>query len=245
MKALIAFWNRLKPWARIAVVAVIVLILAVGSCRVIRGSVNSRIAKVEAQLAVAQDQAKTADANYKLAIGRLNVIQAQAKADTDAANKKLAALMQANAVISNTLAAEKAKTAALTSDALASSLGEYIGVNNVYASAAIPPTFVLTRTGAENSRNIFLESTALAGKFENCDLSREQDAVKIQAVTNQLVQTTNALDACGKARLSDKEVIDLLKKEVGLQKSRAFWNIVKASIPAAIVGGVIVFLVKK
>lgn len=228
---------------KIGVIFAVVLILAMGSCRLILGSANSRIAKVEGELAIEKANSKAADANLKDALARLESVQATSKAATDAANAKLAALAVANSILDKDLEAEKAKSKVLTSDALASSLQSYIGEKEVSATAS--GSFSLTRLGAESTRNIFLGATATGDKLANCESARDQDAVKLQAQANVVGPMTEALGQCQKARLSDKEVIDLLKKEVSLEKSKARWDIVKASIPAAIVGGVIVFLVKK
>ena len=238
----IALWKRLTPTVKVCLMVVLIVFLGIGSCRVIRGSINTRIAAVEAKLTDAQKARDEATASFQAALTNLKAVQTQSKASVDAANKVLSDLARANAKINLDLAAEKAKTAALTSDALASSLGTYIGAQNVYASAAIPPTFILTRTGAENTRGIFLERDALTDKLTNCGLMRDQDAVKISTCSIELGSTSNALDACKQARLSDADVIKLLQKDVSLWKSKNRWAWLKAGAPAIVVGIIVGFL---
>ena len=241
----IAFYSRLTSTVKILLIVALIVLLGMGACRVIRGSVSSRIAKVENQLIIARHDATVAQNKFDVAeAARVKAVE-DAKVDTILANTKLAKLALANQTINKDLAAEKAKTAALTSDALASSLGTYIGANNVYASVASPPTFVLTRMGAENSRDLFLAGDAACKKLLNCESSREQDAVKLSACSTELGSTNGALEACKAARLSDADVIKLLQKDLTLQKAKARWTWVKAGLPAVAVGVVIGFLVHK
>jgi hypothetical protein len=238
----LAFFNRLKPWAKIALIAAIIVLLGIGACRIVRGSVSHRIAIVEAKLAVAEQQTKDADKAFQAAEKARKDAINNAILQIAAADKKLADLARKDAQISKDLEAEKAKTKALTSDALASSLGTYIGAQNIFATASIPSTFVLTRDGAENTRGIFLTSTAIAEKLTNCDAAREQDGIKLVSMASELGSTANALGACKGSLLTNEEVITQLKKDVALWKAKNRWVWLKAGLPAVAVGVVAGYL---
>jgi hypothetical protein len=242
-QAVARLWNRLTPTVRkILIVALVVLVLFVGYF-VIRGSVNARIARVEAKLAIAEQTAKEANSKFIEAKQLLESTIAQQVLITVAADKKLAALMTNNAKLDRDLAAERAKTKTMPNDALAVSLGTYIGAAEIYATAA--GSFSLTRLGAENTRGIFLFGDVVSKKLLNSESAREQDAVKLSALATTLGSTTNALGTCEAARLTDKDVIDLLKKDVRLLKSKARWAWLKAGAPAIALGVAIGLLVQK
>ena len=237
----VALWNRLTSTVKVLLIVALVVILGMGSCRVIRGSISVRIAKVEAQLKDAQKARNEATASLKKALDDLKAVQAQSKAAVDAANKVLADLARQNAKINADLAVERAKTKAMPNDALAVSLGTYIGTSEIFATAA--GSFSLTRIGAENSRDLFLAGDAVSKKLLNCESARDQDGAKLTACASELGQTTNALEGCKQARLSDAHVIKLLQNDLTLQKAKNRWMWVKAGAPAVVIGIVLGFLV--
>jgi hypothetical protein len=238
-----AFWNRLGPVLKIGAIVLILILLGFTTCKVIQGSVNSRIAKVETKLALSDQALNESIINYKKLEAERKSIIKEAQERLDAADKKLSALMKANAKISSDLVAEKNKTKAMPNEELAVSLGTYVGPSEVSALAS--GLFSMTRIGAENTRGIFLTSTALAGKLTNCDAAREQDGIKLVSLASELGGTANALGACKTALLTNEEVITQLKKDISLWKAKNRWAWIKAGLPAVAVGVVIGYLVHK
>lgn len=238
-----AFWNRLGPALKIAIAVAVILVLSIGACRVIRGSISTRIAAVEAKLALAEQQAKDAETTFTDALKKLADAKVLAEEATTEANKKLADLARDDAQKTKDLEAERNKTKTMPNEELAHSLGQYIGVAEVSALAS--GSFSLTRTGAENTRGIFLTSTVIAGKLENCDVAREQDGIKLVSLASELGSTTNTLNACVAAKTADKATIELLQKDVSLWKAKNRWAWLKAGLPAVALGVVIGLVIHK
>ncbi len=156
--------------------------------------------------------------HYLEARGAADTLRAQYKDAVAVATQEIAALRTSNAAIEkqkqaalddaateraartradSSLAAERAKTQALTNDALATAICARIGVGNALATAGGP--FSFTRPGTENTLNRFLDG--------------ETAVIQRDSAIEEAARNKDALTFCEDQRQNDAAIIKSTKAE--------------------------------
>lgn len=232
-------WTWIRAhWKVIAIGAIVVFLLIIGSCRLIRGSVSHQLEKSKETLAVDKTTIDSLTANLTLAT------KAKKKAEKDiqdirdgeAKFKAGEAAKTAKAYAERDAAVARIKT--LANDELAQKMSAYIFPE--FFTAHVDNSFSTTRPGAELTQVKFLDWTARGTKITDLEAAAAADD-KADKETEGKRKTADAnLAAAQKDRdAAIEKTMKDLNARIGLLERGRLWLQVKGAIKGVILAEIL------
>lgn len=230
-------WNRFTPTVKRILIVAFIVLLGFGVWFASRGSLNSRIAKLEREMAGDKAVIATLNTGLKDALKLKDRADKAARESRDEADKIKKAEKAKTDIAYKQRDEAISKLKGMPSDLLAVGMSVFIAPEFFVAHA--DNRISTTRAGAELTQGRFLDwqarGTEIAGLKETAAKDEIADAA---AVVAQKTCDT-ALEKCLKKDKAWEELVVDLEHDLKLQRSKTTW----ANIKGVVEGGVVVYLV--
>jgi hypothetical protein len=229
-------WNRLTPTVKRILIVAFIVSLGFAVWFAARGSLNSRIAKLEKDIAVDKVVIETLDASLTSALKDKDKADKTAKESRNEAERIKKAAEQKTALAYKQRDDAIAKLKGMPSDLLAVGLSVFIAPD--FFVAHVDGRFSTTRTGAETTQSKFLDWQARGTEIGNLKTTAAADKTKYDDLNKANGECGTALQACLTKDKAWEELVAKLEKDLRLQRSKTTW----ANIKGVVEGGAVVYL---